>query len=479
MVKKLKPLEIYKLLPRTNCGECGESSCMAFAAKLIEREADLSQCKPLFRDPKYKKNLEKLLELLRPPVKDVVIGVGEYAVKIGGEDVVYRHEKTWRNKTAIAIDVSDTMDEEEIKRRVKFVNEYYYERIGKKLTLDLVAVRCASGDEEKYCRVVKMVSELTKKPLVLCCLNPEIIAKALEVVGDKKPLIYAATKDNWREMTYLALKYKCPLTISSPGDLTTLKSIAGTLRRNLKFEDIVLDPGTFPDDVGIGETISTFTLLRYSAIYYDDLDVGFPLMAIPATVWLKPEVNVNMTKLKESIYASMLIARYADIMILHTAESWPLMAILSLRDCLYTDPRVPPSVKPGLYKIGSPDENSPLMVTSNYALTFTLVKSDIEKGKIDAWLLVIDTEGTSVASAVAGRKFTAEKVAEAVKEYGADKVVKHKTIIIPGLAARIAGELEDLLKGWRVFVGPRDSSELQKYVTSIWVKEVKEAATAT
>jgi len=155
------------------------------------------------------------------------------------------------------------------------------------------------------------------------------------------------------------------------------------------------------------------------------------------------------------------------------------MAILSLRDCLYTDPRVPPSVKPGLYKIGSPDENSPLMVTSNYALTFTLVKSDVEKSKIDAWLLVIDTEGTSVESAVAGRKFTAEKVAEAIKEYGADKVVKHKTIIIPGLAARIAGELEDLLKDWRVFVGPRDSSEIQKYVTSIWVKEVREAAAAT
>ncbi len=450
---------------------------MAFAAKLIEREADLSQCKPLFRDPKYRKNLEKLMELLRPPVKDVVIGVGEKAVKIGGEDVVYRHEKTWRNQTALALDIADTMSEEEIESRVRFVNEFYYERIGKKLRLDMVAIRCASNDASKFKSVVEKVLKLTDKPLILCALDPKVMEEALRIAGDRRPLIYAATKDNWREMAALAIKYKCPLTVSAPGDLTTLKSIAGTLRRNLKFEDIVLDPGTFPDDVGITETISTFTLLRYAAIYYDDLDVGFPLLAIPSIVWLKPELNVNLTKMRESIYAAMLISRYADIMILHTAESWPLMAVLSLRDCLYTDPRVPPSVKPGLYKVGEPDENSPLLVTSNYALTYTLVKGDIEKGKINAWLLVIDTEGTSVESAVAGRKFTADKIVEAIKELGIEKLVRHKTIIIPGLAARIAGELEDQLKDWRVFVGPRESSDIPKYLESVWKKEVEASST--
>jgi len=472
MVKKITPLEVYKLLPRLNCGKCGEKTCMAFASKLIEREAELEQCEPLVKDPKYRKNYEKLKELLRPPVKDVVIGVKPYAIKIGGEDVVYRHEKTWRCPTALALDVADTMSDEEIEKRVKFVNEFYYERIGKKLTLDMIAIRCASNDPKRFVEVVKKVADLTNKPLMLCTLNPKIMEEALKVVGDRRPLIYAATPENWKDMARLAIQYNCPLVVSAPGDLSALKSIAGTLRRELKFEDIVLDPGTFPDDIGIAETISTFTLLRYAAIYYDDLDVGFPLLAIPATVWLKPDVNENVTKMREAIYAAMLISRYADIMVLHTADPWALIAILALRDCLYTDPRVPPSVKPGLYRVGEPNENSPLLVTSNYALTFSLVKSDIERGKISAWLLVIDTEGTSVESAVAGRKFTAEKIAEAVKEHNLDKIVKHKSIIIPGKAARIAGELEDLLKDWRIFVGPRESSDLPKYIKEVWAKEV-------
>lgn len=471
MVKKLKPLEIYKLLPKTNCRECGENSCMAFAAKLVEREKDISYCKPLFKDPKYRKNLEKLLEILRPPVKDVVIGVKPHEIKIGGKDVVYRHERTWRNPTALAIDVSDTMPLEEIESRVELVNKFYYERIGRKLTLDMVAIRNA-GDNEKFIKVVKKVSELTDKPLMLCTLNAKLMEKALKVVSDRRPLIYAATIDNWRDMTSLAIKYKCPLVVSAPGDLNKLKSLAGTLRRKLRFEDIVLDPGTFPADVGIAETLSTFTLIRYSAIYYDDLDLGFPLLAIPASVWLSPEPNINLTKAKEIVYASMLISRYADIMVLHTIDSWALIALLTLRDCLYTDPRIPPSVKPGLYKVGEPDDSAPLIVTSNYALTFSLVKGDLEKGKINAWLLVIDTEGTSVESAVAGRKFTADKIAEAIKEYELDKKVRHKSVIIPGKAARIAGELEDLLKDWRVFIGPRESSDLPKYIKNVWLKEV-------
>ncbi len=471
MPKRLNPLQVYRYLPQTNCGECGEKSCMAFASKLIEREVSVEKCKPLFRDPRYASKLKELLKLIRPPVKEVLFGVPPHEVKIGGKDVVYRHEWTWRFQTAIMIDIHDEMDEDEISKRVKFVNEFKYIRIGKELTLDGLAIRCVSGIPEKFAKVVSRVMKLTSKPFILCSYDPNVLEEALIVAKDRKPLIYAANERNWKDVANLSIKYKCPLVVSAPGNPDLLRSLVKSLKEHFGLDDLVLDPGTNLGD-SIIDTISLFSALRYAAIEEGDELLGYPLLGVPAVIWLDKEKSPEEKAYIESIIASSLMSRYADILIMHSTDVWPILPVIVWRDCVYTDPRVPPSVKPGLYEIGKPNENSPLLVTGNFALTYYLVKDDVEKAKIDAWLLVIDTEGISVESAVAGKKFTSDKIAEAVQEFNLAEKVKHKTIILPGYAARLSGELEDMLKDWRVFVGPRDSANIKKFIDKVWIPEV-------
>jgi acetyl-CoA decarbonylase/synthase complex subunit gamma len=468
----LRPLDVYKYLPQTNCKECGEPNCMSFAAKLVEDRTLAEKCTPLFRENKYKEKLAKYLESIRPPVKAIQIGVGPNAVNIGGKVVMFRHDLTWHNPTPLALDVHDEMDDATITDRVKFVNDFKYTRIGADLTLDMVAVRCVSKSPEKFCRAVSRVLKLTAKPVILCSYSPEALEEALMAASASRPLIYAATKGNWKEVGELALKYKCPVTVSSPGDLSTLKSLAMTLREGYGIDDIVLDPGTGTEGDSFAETLNDFSALRRSAIELGDITIGYPLMGIPAAVWLSPDEDENATKIRESVLSSLLMTAYADLLVVHSSDIWVLLAALVWRQSVYTDPRTPPSVKPGIYELGKPDEKAPLLVTGNFALTYFLVKEDAGKIKEPSWLLVADSEATSIESAVAGRKFTVDKITDAINESAAREKVKHKSIIIPGHAARLSGELEDALKDWRVFVGPRDSSAIKDFIEKVWKKEM-------
>jgi len=471
-MKILRPLDVYKYLPQTNCMECGEPNCMSFAAKLVEDRTLAQKCAPLFRDPKYKEKLAKYLEVIRPPVKAIQIGFGDSAVNVGGKVVMFRHELTWHNPTPMALDIHDEMDETQITERARFVNDFQFTRIGMNLKLDMIAVRCASGSPEKFCRTTSKVSKLTRKPLILCSYNPEALEEALLAVGGSRPLMYAATERNWREVGELASKFKCPVVVSAPGDLSTLKSLSKSMREGYRIDDIILDPGTYTEGDSFAETLSNFAALRRAAIENGDLDTGYPLMGVPAAVWLSPEEDQNATKLREAIISTLLMSMYADLLVLHSSDVWVLLSSIVWRQSVYTDPRTPPSVKPGIYEIGKPDENAPLMVTGNFALTYFLVKEDIGKLKDPSWLMVADSEATSIESAVAGRKFTAEKIVEGIKETGIMEKVRHRSIIIPGYAARLSGELEDNLKNWRVFVGPRDSSAIKDFVEKVWKKEV-------
>ena len=463
--KTLSPTEIYKYLPKTNCKECGEENCIAFATKLVNREASLDKCSPLLTDA-YKESYKALWEMLKPPVKEVALGSDGNVVKIGGKLVMYRHELTYVNPTAIAIDVSDDMPEDELIKRVKEIESFSYDYIGQKLKLDLIAVRSALNDAKAFGLVVKKVSSITNLPLILCSLDPNIIEAGLIEASSRRPLIYAATKDNWKEMAELSLMYKCPLAVFSPNDLKMLKSLVKTLKE-YGVEDLVLDPGTFWN--GLSETINNFTMIRRSACKEEDEFLGLPLIGVPATVWMEPDEIPEVTIWKEACLSSMLITRYADALIMHSFEGWSLLPLIILRQNLYTDPRKPVAVESGLKAFGSPNEASPVLATSNFALTYYTVASDIEAGKVNCYLIVVDTEGLSVESAIAGRKLTAEKVAEALKGSGVESKVNHKTLIIPGRASRISGEIEELT-GWKVLVGPMDSSGIPKFLQEKWQK---------
>lgn len=464
-VRELSPLDIYMLLPRTNCGKCGEKNCMAFATKVVNREVSIDLCTPLVEEEKYGSEYAKLKELLAPAIKEIVIGDGENSIKVGGKLVMYRHELTYHNPTPIAIDVTDEMPDDELFERIKKIENFTYNYIGRTLKLDMIAIRSTSNDPVKFKSIVEKVARATNLPLILCTFNPEVMKSALESVYERRPLIYAATEKNWREMAELSLMYDCPLAVFAPNNLTLLKSLVNTL---IKYgvEDLLLDPGTFPED-GLSETINNFTMIRRNACKGGDRLLGFPLIGVPMTVWLNKNSTKEVLQWKEAYLAAMLMTRYADLLIMHSLEGWVLLPNVILRFNLYTDPRKPVSVEPGLKIFGNPDENSPVMFTTNYALTYFTVESDIKFAKIDCYLIVVDTGGISVESSVAGRILTAQVVADAIKKSHVEEKVKHRYLIIPGLAARLSGEIEELT-GWRVLVGPRDSSGISAFLKEKW-----------
>ncbi len=437
---------------------------MAFATKLASRENRLKECPPLFK-PEHKEAYQKLWEMLKPPVKEILVGEGDRAIRIGGKLVMYRHELAYHNPTPVAIDVADTTPQDQLVKRVKSVEEFLYKYIGRELTLDAIAIRAASKDPATFKAAVEQAMEATDLPLILCSTDPDIMEPALIASHERKPLIYAATAENWRNMAELALMYECPLAVFAPQDLDTLKSLAKTLRE-YGVEDLALDPGTFPSD-GMSETINNFTMIRRAVCEEGDETLGYPIIGTPLTAWLEGKAKPELNAWKEAYLASMLITRYADLLIMHSLDGWAQLPLVVWRFNIYTDPRKPVTVEPGLRTFGEPDEHSPVMFTTNYALTYFTVQSDIKSSGADCYLIVVDTEGISVQSAIAGRRLTSEMVADALKETGVEDEVKHRHLIIPGMAARLSGEIEEL-SGWRVMVGPTDSSGIPKFLKKQW-----------
>ncbi len=462
--KELSPIQIYSLLPRTNCGECGETNCMAFSAKLVNREATLEECPPLLK-PEHEEAYMELWSLLKPAVKAVEVGIGENSVTLGGEYVLYRHEFTYFNEPAIAIHVSDEMTDEEFETRIHVLNNFSYNYIGMDLTLDMLAIRSTSGDPAKFAEAVKNANELTRKPLMLCTHDPKVMEMGLEVVAEKRPLIHGATEENWSAMAELALKHDCPVVAYSPSDLDTLKSIALTLAE-YGVEDIILDPGTEPIEF-MSSNIDRFTILRWDSVNEEEEGLGYPILGAPMAAWAVEEEDPMLNEWNEGVLSAALITRFTDMIVVHGISGWALLPQIFLRSNLYTDPRKPVSVEAELMTMGEPTEDSPVLLTTNFALTYYTVANDIDNAKVDSYLLVVDSEGMSVESAVAGRKMTADTVAEAIKEFKLEEKVKHRNIVIPGRSARLSGEIQEA-SGWSVSVGPLDSSGIPKYVEEKW-----------
>jgi acetyl-CoA decarbonylase/synthase complex subunit gamma len=457
---RLTALQLYKYLPAKNCGKCDEATCMAFAIQLLERKKKAFDCPELTDE-----GLNRLIDVLTSPVRDVEFGVGENVTTVGGEEVMYRHELRFYSPTPFFMDVSDLMTEKEIKERISFVKDFEIERIGMKLRLQGIAVRCASNDPKKFKKVVGRVKEGFPGALILCSFNPDALEAGMEVVGDRKPLLYAADRDNWERVLEIALRYHTPMVVYS----NSLDEL-GTLTREISargFKDIILDPGVESGDSGLARTLNRFVMLRKSAVK-GVKELGYPLMGSTAVIWMNPKEKDEMkTAYHESTMASMLLDRFASLLILHSINLWSTLPLVTLRQNIYTDPRVEPTVESKLYEIGSPDENSPVFITTNFALTYFSVSGDMEGSKISCHLLVVDTEGLAVTVSVAAEKITASSVKKALKESGIGDKVKHHKLIIPGVMARLKGELEDAT-GWDILIGPQDSSQIADFLRNNW-----------
>ncbi len=441
----LTGIEIFKLLPKTNCKECGDPTCLAFAMKLAAGKAELSACPYVSEEAKA-----KLSEASAPPIMPVTIGVGDRALKVGGETVMFRHEKRFENPPGFAILVSDGMDDAEVDRRLGAFKKLEYERIGLILRPDLIAVKSDSGDKAKFEALVGKVKQKTDGGIILMSDNSEVMAAGLAACADSKPLIYAATEENWEKMAELAKANSCPLAVKA-ADLEKLAELTNKLTE-AGVKEMVIDSGSR----SLRQAFEDQVIIRSSALVKKFRPLGFPTIVFPAEMTDDP--------MKEAVIASIFVAKYGAIIVLSDFYGESLFPLLVERLNIYTDPQRPLATKEGIYEIGKPDENSPVLITSNFSLTYFIVSGEIESSRVPSYLLVKDTEGLSVMTAWAAGKFVADALAPFVKKCGIADKVKHHKMIIPGYAAAESGGLEEELEGWEIQVGPREGSNIPAYL---------------
>ena len=441
----LTGIQIFKLLPKTNCGECGVPTCLAFAMNLAAAKAELDSCPYVSAEAR-----EKLSEASAPPIRQVAIGAGVRAFKIGGETVMFRHEKTFYNPTGIAALVTSDMDGGALDRKLKEWNAFQYERVGLNLRPELVALKDVNGKAAAFAALAKKIAEQSEFNLVLMTDKADVMKAAVEVCAFKKPLLYAATAQNAEAMGKLAKEKGLPLAVKAD-NLQNLIALSDKLTA-MGLKDLVLDSGARDPKQVLQDQVAN----RRAPLKAGNRSLGFPTIAFPCEM----AGNLDM----ETVLAAMLIAKYAGIVVLSDFKGDSLFPLLLERLNIYTDPQRPMTVTQGIYEIGGPNENSPLCITTNFSLTYFIVSGEIEGSRVPTWLLVMDTEGLSVMTAWAAGKFSGDAVASFVKKSGIADKIAHKKIIIPGYAASISGDMEEELPGWEVIIGPRDASLIPKFL---------------
>jgi len=440
----LTGIQIFKLLPKTNCGECGVPTCLAFAMSLAAGKAELSACPYISEEAKA-----QLSEAAAPPIATVMIGAGDKALKVGGETVLFRHEKRFENPPGFAILISDAMDEAEVNARLGRFNGLQYERIGLTLRPDLVAVKGDSEDASRFEALVNKVKQNSDCGIILMSSNPGILAAGIKACADRKPLIYGANKDNIDSVAELAKTNSCPVAVKA-SNLEELSQLTAKLTE-AGIKDIIIDPGSR----SLRQAFEDQIIIRNAALN-KFRPLGFPTIVFPGEMTDDP--------MKEALIASMFVAKYGGIIVLSDFQGESLFPLLVERLNIYTDPQRPLATKEGIYDIGGPDENSPVLLTSNFSLTYFIVSGEIESSRVPGWLLVKDTEGLSVVTAWAAGKFVADAIAPFVKKCGIGDRVKHHKLIIPGYLAVESGGLEEELPGWEVLIGPRDGAHIPAYL---------------
>ncbi len=441
----LTGIQIFKLLPKTNCKECGVPTCLAFAMNLASGKAELDAC-PYVSDEAR----DQLAEASAPPIRPVAVGKGVREAKTGGETVLCRHEKTFFNPTLFAGIITSDTPADEVEAKLKSWNGLQYERVGLNLRPELAALKDVNGDSVAFAALAKLIAETSEFNLVLMSDKEDVISAAVATAGFKRPLIYAATEANADAFGQIALDSGLPLAVKSDsidGLIALIEKLTG-----MGLKDLVLDTGSRE----IKQCLEDQVAVRRAALKDGNKVLGFPTIVFPC--------EMASTLDMEGLIAGMFVAKYGGIVVLSDLTTEVMFPLLLERLNIFTDPQRPMTVTEGIFEIGTPDENSPVLVTTNFALTYFIVSGEIEASKVSSWLLIKDSEGLSVLTAWAAGKFGGDDVGMFVKKCGIMDKVKHTELIIPGYAAAIAGDVEEELPGWTITVGPRESAHLAGFL---------------
>ncbi len=441
----LTGLDIYKLLPKTNCGECGPPTCLAFAMALAAGKASLESCPHVSEEAKA-----ALGAAAAPPIRLVKVGGsgGAREVELGDEQVIFRHEKTFYHPTAVAVAVRDDLGDAELGRRLEYLKDLAFERVGLTYRLDMVAPTFASGDPERFAGVAKAAAA-TGLALLLCAEDPRAAKAALEAVGDRRPLVYAATSANLSEMAELARSHRVPLAVRG-ADLDATAALAEKLA-GMELKDLVLDSGAREP----AAVLADLTQIRRLAIKRRFRPLGYPTIAFPQA----------QEPLAQMLEAALYVGKYASVVVVSAEARECLLPLLTWRQNVFTDPQKPIQVEPKLHMVGTPTPDSPLFVTTNFSLTYYTVEGEVAASRVPSYILPVNTEGTSVLTAWASGKFSAESIAEALATSGVAERLRHREVIIPGYVAVLSGKLQEA-SGWKVVVGPREAAGIPSFIKS-------------
>ena len=432
-------IEYFKLLPKTNCKDCGQPTCLAFAMQLANQKAKIEDCPHVDSGAK-----DTIAEAAAPPVKTITVGTGNTKIPMGGETVLYRHERRFINPTAYALTVSDDMDDRAIADRVAYVKSLSFDRIGMIFKVDMVSVRNDSKDASKFKAAVENVMKVWEFPFVLESEDPAAVKEALTVSKSRVPLVYGATASTLDEMLAIAKENKVPLGIRA-ASLEEAVSLSEKAKAS-GYDEIILDLGT----KGIKDILEQHTIARRAAIKKKFKPLGYPLMN---------RAGSGEYAVMTSVISTL---KYGSLVIFDDLKNYEALPLFTLRQNIYTDPQVPIQVKQDVYPISNPDEHSPIMFTTNFSLTYFTVRADIEKSKVPVWLQIVNTDGLSVLTAFAAGKFDADHIKAAFDESG----VLSKSdgpVIVPGLVAKISGKLEEAI-GRKVIVGTTESKNIPKHL---------------
>jgi len=440
----LKALDIYKLLPRKNCKECGEPTCLTFAMKLAGSKAKPELCPYLDETAKA-----VLGASTRPPVQRVKIGVGERSFTVGDELVVFRHEKAFFHEPGILIAVSDLMPEGMIQDSAARVRDWLMTRIGSDLRLNGIAIRNESGSSEPFARAVASVEAVADLPEVLMAESPAVLEAGLSLCGNYRPLIHAATRRNYKDLCALAKKFGCPLAVKG-ADLDDLAELTGLCAAE-GVSHLVLDLSSS----SLHETLNAATAARQHAIARTPPGLGYPVF-----------IDARSSGLQDAALICGIL-KFGSILVVDPITEETEKALLVLRQNIYTDPQKPIQITPGLYRVGNPGKESPVLVTVNFSLTYFTLQGYLEASRVPSFMLIVDTEGLSVLTAVAAGKLSETLVHDALVKSGIEQEVGHRTLIIPGYAAPLSGRIEEKT-GWKVLVGPRDAADIAEFLEKEW-----------
>jgi len=442
----LTGIQILKMLPKKNCGECKIPTCLAFAMKVAAGQVDIAECP--YVDEAVK---ETIGEASAPPIRTIKIGTGENAFTSGGETCLFRHEKRFENPTGIGVLVTTAMDDGAVASRLDNFKKLHYERVGVLLKADLIAVKDVKNDAASFTTLVQRVmAEVTTPNLVLMSDSVANLSAAAKVAKDLKPLLYGATADNAKEMAALAQELSCPIAVRGKNLDDAVAVAEALLQAGCK--DLVIDTGARTIRAALEDNV----VARRSAIAKKYKPLGFPTINFPC--------EMTDDSLMEAMIASVMIAKYAGMIVLSDLQGDTLFPLLLERLNIFTDPQRPMVVEENIYPLNGPGADSPVIITCNFSLTYFIVSGEIEGSKVPSWLLIKDTEGLSVLTAWAAGKFGADLIAQFIKKSGIEEKINHRELLIPGYLASIKGELEEELPQWTITIGPREAGHIPAFL---------------